>query len=71
MESATTNTFKTRLAEILHKEGRRQSWLARTIDIDPSLLSRYVNGLHVPDDKRTLIAQALEREISDVFPGAS
>jgi transcriptional regulator with XRE-family HTH domain len=60
-------TYVTRLGEILDKEGRSQTWLARQIGVSRSTISQYVNGLHVPDDKRGPIAEALEREIGDVF----
>jgi hypothetical protein len=61
-------TPKTRLGEILETEGRKQSWLARKVGIDTGMLSRYVNGLHCPDDKKALIAEALGRDVADVFP---
>lgn len=66
MESTAT-TAPTRLAEILLEEGRKQTWLAERTGIDPGTLSRYVNGLHVPKDRRKAIAEALGRTVEDVF----
>ncbi|HEY0391015.1 MAG TPA: helix-turn-helix transcriptional regulator [Solirubrobacterales bacterium] len=66
--SATRTRPKTRLAKILDTEGRKQSWLAQVTGIDTGMLSRYVNGLHCPDDKQHLIAETLGRDVSDVFP---
>lgn len=63
-----TKTHITRLAEILDKEGRSQAWLGRQIGTTRSRVNEYCRGLHVPDDKRDLIAEALGRKISDVFP---
>jgi transcriptional regulator with XRE-family HTH domain len=64
----TTKTYITRLAEILDKEGRSQAWLARQIGTTRSRVNEYCRGLHVPDDKREAIAEALERNVTDVFP---
>lgn len=58
----------TRLGEILDSEGRKQSWLSERTGIDTGTLSRYVNGLHVPEDRQRAIAEALGRELEDVFP---
>jgi transcriptional regulator with XRE-family HTH domain len=66
--STTTAKPKTRLAQILEEEGRKQAWLAKKAGVDPGALSRYVHGLHVPDDKREAIAEALGRDVVDVFP---
>jgi DNA-binding XRE family transcriptional regulator len=64
-----TKTYLTRLAEILDTEGRSQAWLGRVIGTSRTTIHSYCKGLHVPDDKKALIAEALGREISDVFPG--
>ena len=48
-----------------------QSWLASRVGVTRSRMSDYVNGLHVPDDRKVAIAQALGREIEDVFPKTS
>lgn len=57
----------TRLQEILLEEGRRQKWLAERTGISEAQLSAYVRGLHVPDDRREAIAEALGRTVADVF----
>lgn len=67
----TTKTYRTRLGEILDTEGRKQSWLSRVTGIDDSTISRYVYGLHCPDDHREAIATALRRSVDDVFPPES
>ncbi len=68
MEPLASPAAKTRLGEILEAEGRKQSWLAEQIGIDTGTLSRYVNGLHVPQDRREAIAEALGRDVANVFP---
>lgn len=70
LDPSTTGTAKplTRLGEILEMEGRRQAWLAKKVGTDRSTIHRFVKGLHVPDDMRAPIAEALGREIDDVFP---
>lgn len=60
----------TRLAQVMELEGRKWVWLAEQTGIDRPTLSRYGKGLHVPNDRRALIAQALERQIDDLFPPA-
>ena len=63
-----SGTPPTPLGRILREEGRRQSWLSERVGVDQATMSRYVHGLHVPDDKRAAIAQALGRDLADVFP---
>lgn len=60
-------TYVTRLGQIMDLEGRKQSWLSERTGIDTGTLSRYVNGLHVPDDRKTAIAEALGRTVDDCF----
>lgn len=67
MAQATAPRPVTRLKQVLTEDGRRQDWLARQIGISDSLLSMYVNGLQVPDDRKTAIAEALGRTVDDVF----
>lgn len=65
---ASTTAPVTRLGEILVNEGRTAAWLARQIGISRSTIYQHVKGLHVPDDRRKLIAEALGRSVADVFP---
>ena len=65
MNRATTNTP---LKRVLTEEGRKQSWLADRAGIDPTTLSRIVNGLHADDATREKIAAALGREIGELWP---
>jgi transcriptional regulator with XRE-family HTH domain len=59
----------TRLKQILLAEGRSQSWLARTVGVDRTLVNRYVHGIHLPERAtQEAIAHALGRTVSDVFP---
>lgn len=51
----------------MENEGRKQVWLAERTGIDAGTLSRYINGLHVPDDRQAAIAEALGRDVADVF----
>lgn len=63
----STTTYHTRLDQILREEGRSQAWLARQVGVTRSRINEYCRGLHVPDGKRAPIAEALGREIDDVF----
>lgn len=58
----------TPLARILREEGRKQSWLAERIGVDPAQLSRIVNGLHAPEATQRAIADVLGREIGELWP---
>ena len=66
----TTQTYITRLAEILDTEGRSQAWLGRAVGVSRTTIHSYCKGLHVPDDKQEQIAEALCRKVDDVFPEA-
>ena len=60
---------ETPLKRILDEEGRRQDWLARQLNVDESAVSRWVRGVHVPSEpNRRAIAEALGRNVDDVFP---
>lgn len=48
--------------------GRSSKEIAEELGIEPSTLSRYANGLHVPHDRRQAIADALGRQINDLWP---
>jgi lambda repressor-like predicted transcriptional regulator len=46
-----------------------QNWLAAQVGKDPSEISNYVRGLHVPaEPTRDLIADALGMKNSDLWP---
>lgn len=64
--SRTTPT--TPLGRILREEGRKQSWLAERVGIDPAQLSRIVNGLHAPEATRRAIADTLGRNVDELWP---
>lgn len=64
----TDRAIETPLKRVLREQGRKQAWLAGRIGVDEATLSRYVNGLHVPDAKRLLIAEALEVPVAELFP---
>lgn len=62
----------TRLGEILAAEGRKQVWLSEQTGIHGPDLSRIVNGrMNATEDERSRIAEALGRQIADVFPADS
>lgn len=61
-------TSRTRLQEVLRAEGRKQTWLADRADLDPGHLSRIVNGLHPTDATARKIADALGRDVADLWP---
>jgi DNA-binding XRE family transcriptional regulator len=59
---------ETALARILRQEGRKQVWLAEQVGVSRNTMNAYVRGLHVPDDKRILIAEVLGRTVEELFP---
>jgi lambda repressor-like predicted transcriptional regulator len=62
---------ETLLKRALKEQGRMQNWLAAQVGCDPSDISNYVRGLHVPSERRReLIADALGMQISDLWPEA-
>lgn len=58
---------ETRLKRILREEGRKQRWLASQIGVSESQVHYIVNGLHVADATKRSIAEALGRDVDDVF----
>lgn len=63
--------YKSELQRILAEEGRMQSWLAREIGKSAPRVSHIVNGL-IPDDAtQAAIADALGRQVEEVFPQAA
>ena len=58
----------TPLGAVLQEEGRRQTWLAERTGINPSDISRIVNGMNAPQAKREAISAALHRPVADLFP---
>ena len=57
----------TRLKLAIVASGRLQRDIAHELGLQESTLSRYANGLHVPESKRPAIAAALGREVDDLF----
>lgn len=66
--TTTTQTPRTRLAEIMESEGRRFTWLAQRTGLSRQTVYNVANGLHATDATAAAISEALGREISDVFP---
>ena len=59
------------LKRIMLAEGRRQSWLAEWVGKDQGEMSRIVNRGMVPDEKtRLAIAEALDRDVRELWPDA-
>lgn len=50
--------------------GRHQKDIAAELGVLESTLSRWANGLHVPDERRQLIADVLGRDVAELFPEA-
>lgn len=63
-----TNPPRTALGAILREEGRRASWLADRVGVNEGTMSRWINGLHVPEDRRAAIAEALGRTADELWP---
>lgn len=62
--------ISTPLRRILHDEGRKQSWLAERAGTDKATMSRIVNGMHCDDGTQLKIANALRRDVCEVFPAS-
>lgn len=59
------------LKRILLAEGRRQTWLAGEVGIDPADLNRIVNRGLIPSDRvKQAIADALGRKVEELWPDA-
>lgn len=68
MERARLNTP---LKQVLAEDGRRQSWLAERLGVDPRQVWGWANGLHVPaDETKAAIAAALHRDVESLFPSS-
>lgn len=64
--------LETPLRRVLQDQGRRQNWLAEQVGCDPSDMSNYVRGLHVPEEtRRVAIAAALGRHPDELWPPAA
>jgi hypothetical protein len=71
MKSQTAPAYRSELQRILREDVPRymtQGWLSEQVGVHESYISRIVNGLHCPDDLKHRIADALGREIGEVFP---
>lgn len=71
MSTSERPAFKTELQRIMREEGRTQRWLADKIGKHESQVSLWVNGLHCPDATKRLIAEALCRDVAEVFGEAA
>lgn len=66
MERARLNTP---LKQALDAGGRRQTWLAEQVGVDPRQVWGWVHGLHIPGDvTQRKIADALGMKKSDLWP---
>lgn len=48
--------------------GRSQKDIAAEVEMDPTHLSRIVNGLHCDDATKAAIAKALGRDLRELWP---
>lgn len=58
----------TPLKRAIFDSGRTQKDVATELGIDEGHFSRIVNGLHAPDATRQAIADALDVEVSELWP---
>lgn len=62
---------ETPLKTILDREGRSQAWLARMVGVHRQQVWMWCNGIHEPtDDTKAAIAQALGRQMHELWPEA-
>lgn len=66
-----TETYRTPLQRVIREEGRKQSWLAQRVGCDEAHLSRIVNGLHPDDATKQSIADALGRDVTELWPAVA
>lgn len=59
----------TPLKRAIFDSGRHQQDIAAEVGVDPSTLSKIVNGLHCSDVMREKIANALGKTIDELWPG--
>lgn len=60
--------FATKLEKILHDRRIVQSWLAKSVGVDKSLMNKWVKGRHVPSARfMTKIAEELRMTEQEVF----
>jgi len=53
------------------QEGRRQDWLANLLQVHPTQVSRWVNGVRTPDvGMQRAIAAALHRAPDTLWPAS-
>lgn len=52
----------------MESEGRRYTWLADETGLSRQTIYNVANGLHPSDSTVEAVANALGREINDVFP---
>jgi plasmid maintenance system antidote protein VapI len=64
-----TMDSRTPLKRLMEDEGRRQNWLARATGIAEADISRMASrGMHPTQDEAQRIADALGRQVPEVFP---
>jgi transcriptional regulator with XRE-family HTH domain len=56
------------LKQLLHEEGRKQSWLAERTGIDPATINRIVHGLQPSEAQAVAIATALGVKVAALWP---
>ena len=60
---------KTKLAQVLAKQGRKKSWLAEALHVDRSTITRWVKGETNPREWRKVqIARLLGLPIRKLWP---
>ena len=62
-------TAQTPLARIVEEQGRKKNWLAERAGCDPAHISRLLRGLHPAKPTAQRIADALDVEVSELWPG--
>jgi lambda repressor-like predicted transcriptional regulator len=58
----------TPLKRAIFESGRTQKSIAEEAGLSESAFSRFVYGLHAPDDTKRAIADALSRRVSELWP---
>jgi transcriptional regulator with XRE-family HTH domain len=61
-------SFDTRLERLLFEEFRSQAALARALGMDRRRMHLVVHGIRPTEDEAKAIAEALGREISELWP---
>ena len=63
-----SDNVKNNLEEILDKQGRKKSWLAEQVGVEPNTISRIIKGAEPKLTNAYKIAEVLGVSVYDIWP---